>query len=166
MNWEDWFEEALPTKWSRRVALATVAMAAGAYGLPSLLPTSYLPRSAEEIFLLRIILFLFVALAGTLLVLFLVVRKLHSHDSGEHADKADEQLSDLHERVIRLLFDGPRTVEEVQRALRVSTEQAYYYLHDLVECDMAQTPMPYGSGREEWCISQRGRQYVMARNES
>lgn len=165
MNWEDWFKEALPTKWSRQVALATVAIAVGAYGLPSLLPASYLPRSPEEIFLLRIVLFLFVALAGSLLVLFLVVRKLHPDDSGEHADKADEQLSDLHERVIRLLFDGPRTVEEVQRVLRASTEQAYYCLHDLVERDMAQTPMAYGSGREEWSISQRGRQYVMARIE-
>jgi hypothetical protein len=73
MALESWMDDLLPTKWSRRVALVSIAAPAAAYGVPSLLPGSYLPTSPEQVFLLRLLLGAIVLLVGTLIVLALVV---------------------------------------------------------------------------------------------
>jgi len=74
MSLQSWADDLLPTKWSRRLAVATVLVAAAAYTGPSLLPNTYLPTSTEQLFLVRLLLCVSVALIGTLLVLVLVVR--------------------------------------------------------------------------------------------
>ncbi len=172
MTLEAWFEDLLPTKWSRRAALATIVIAGAAFGVPSILPQSYLPESQEEIFLLRIILLLFVALVGTLVVLFLVVREFNLQATSERGiggpvveNEPEEQLTEAHERVLRLLFDESRTVEEVGQSIGANREQANYYLYDLLERGMVSEPAPYAPGPEEWCISQQGRQFIMRQNE-
>lgn len=168
MNWEAWFEDLLPTKWSRRVGLATIMIAGAAFGAPSILPKSYLPDSPEEIFLLRIILVLFVAFIGTLTVLGLVLREFNLQATSmreiggrEVANESEAQLSEAHERVLGLLFEGSRTVEEVRQSLGGNREEANYYLNDLLERGLAHHPTPYAPGPEKWRISQQGRQFVM-----
>ena len=170
-----WLEDLLPTKWSRRLALATLAAAGAAFGVPSLLPQSYLPASPEQVFLLRLLLLLLAALVGSLAVLVLIVREFNSQSAKheaeiealkkEYGEAAHEQpLTDVHERVLGLLFESPRTLEEVRQVLGgVNTERANFYLHDLVERGMASTPAPYSAGPEEWHISQEGRRHVMQR---
>ena len=172
MNWEAWFEDLLPTKWSRRVALATIVIAGAAFGVPSILPQSYLPESQEEIFLLRIILLLLVAFVGTFAVLCLVVREFNLQIISERGiggarigNEAEAQLSEMHQRVLRLLFENPRTVEEVCQSVGVTREEANYYLQDLLERDMVDHPTPYAQGLERWRISQQGRQFIMQENE-
>ena len=170
MTLEAWFEDLLPTKWSRRVALATIGIAGGAFGVPSILPQSYLPESQEEIFLLRIILFLFVAVIGIVVVLSLVVFRasnLQARSIGGAAivDEPDAQLSEAHQRVLRLLFEEPKTVEEVRQSLETNREEANYYLQDLLERGMVHHPAPYAPGPEKWSISQKGRQFIIQENE-
>jgi hypothetical protein len=175
MSAEAWLEDLLPTKWSRRLAVATVAAAGAAFGVPSLLPQSYLPASPEQVFLFRLVLLLLVALVGSLTVLVLVVREFNSQSLKHKADiealkngygenTQEESLTDVHERVLGLLFESPRTVEEVCEVLGgVNRERGYFYLHDLAECGMASPPAPYSAGPEEWHISQEGRRHVMRR---
>ena len=78
MSLENWLEDLLPTKWSRRVAFATVAASGFAYYMPSLLPSSFLPSSQEQVFLIKLLLLLLVACVGSLIVIFLVVRAYHA----------------------------------------------------------------------------------------
>lgn len=78
MSLESWSEDLLPTKWSRRWAVVTVLASCGAYSMPSLLPELFLPSSQQQLFLLRLVLFLLVACVGLLIVLFLVVRAYHT----------------------------------------------------------------------------------------
>ena len=163
MTWESWLEDLLPTKWSRRVVFATIVIAGGAFSVPSIIPPSYLSESQEEIFLLRIILLLFVAFIGTVVVLFLIVREFNLQTRGIGAaaivNEPNAQLSETHKQVLRLLFEAPKTVEEVRQSLGVSREEANYYLQDLLEQDMVQVHYP--PGPEEWRISQQGRKFIM-----
>ena len=86
MSLENWLEDLLPTKWSRRVAFAAVAASGFAYYLPSLLPGSFLPASQEQVFLIRLLLLLFVAFVGSLIVLFLVVRAYRAQADAHQRD--------------------------------------------------------------------------------
>ena len=151
------------------MTLATIVAAGGAFGVPSILPQSYLPESQEEIFLLRIILLLLVAFIGTLVVLSLVVREFNLQARGiggaAIGNEPDAQISEAHQRVLRLLFEKSRTVEEVRQLLGMNREEANYYLQDLSKRGMVHRPTPYAPGPEQWRISQQGRQFVMQENE-
>jgi len=74
MSLQSWADDLLPTKWSRRIAVATVLATVTVYGLPSLLPLSLVPTSPEHLLLVRLFLCALAALTGTLIVLILVVR--------------------------------------------------------------------------------------------
>jgi hypothetical protein len=78
MSLESWSKDLLPTKWSRRFAVATVLASGSAYSLPSLLPQPLLPSSPVQLFLTRLVLLLLVACVGLLIVLCLVVRAYHT----------------------------------------------------------------------------------------
>jgi len=186
---EAWLEDLLPTKWSRRLAVATCVVAAAAFGVPSLLPQSYLPASPEQVFLLRLFLLLLVSLVGSLAVLVLVIRAFRTqsekhqgeievqkkeHDeaistmravAAAHSDSPEQEqpLTDMHEKVLGLLFERPQTVDQVRRFLGVGAEQAKFYLHDLLARGLVSHPAPYAPGPEEWRINQDGRQHVMRR---
>jgi hypothetical protein len=88
-----WIDDLLPTKWSRRIAVATIALSAGAFGAPSLLPTSWVPASPEHMFTVRLLLAAVVLLGGAIVVLALVVR---SHQS--QAKRIAELERELKER--------------------------------------------------------------------
>jgi len=113
MAWQKIIEDILPTKWSRAVAVLTVLAAAGAYNFPSLLPASLLPTAAEQLFLVRCLLFLAIFLAGTLAVLVLVVvhcskisRELAEHRQSSAALQATQQELTRHKTSARQ--DRPR----------------------------------------------------------
>lgn len=169
MTWEAWFKDLLPTKWSRRVAFATIVIAGAAFGVPSVLPQSYLPESQEKIFLLKIILLLLVAFVGTLAVLILVVREFNVQareiGGAVTGNEPEVQLSETHQRVLRLLFEEPRTVEEIHQSVGANREEVNHYLHDLLERGMVHHPTPYAPGPERWRISQQGRQFIMQEDE-
>ena len=90
MALETWLDDLLPTKWSRRLALATIGASGVAYSLPSFLPASFLPQSQEQIFLLRIVLLLLLALIGSLFTLVLVVRAYNTQTK-QHALEIQKQ---------------------------------------------------------------------------
>jgi len=81
-----------------------------------------------------------------------------------HSDSPEQELTDMHEKVLGLLFEKPQTVEQVRRFLGVGAEQAKFYLHDLLARGMVSHPAPYAPGPEEWRINQGGRQHVMQRD--
>lgn len=81
MSLDTFLEDVLPTKWSRRLAVATIALATGAYNLPSILPSSWLPNSQEQIFLLRVMLLETTALLGAFVVIVLLVVEVHASRS-------------------------------------------------------------------------------------
>ena len=93
MSLENWLEDLLPTKWSRRVAFATVVASGGAYYIPSLLPSSFLPVSQEQEFLIRLLLLLLVASIGSLVVLLLVVRAYHAQAAAYQREIQSIQLA-------------------------------------------------------------------------
>ena len=74
MSLDSWAEDLLPTKWSRRIALATLALTVAGFGSLSLLPTSFLPASTEHTFALRLLVSAIVLAIGSIVVLVLVVR--------------------------------------------------------------------------------------------
>ncbi|WP_077730036.1 hypothetical protein [Methylocaldum sp. 14B] len=90
MALETWLDDLLPTKWSRRLALATIAASGAAYSLPSFLPASYLPQSQEQVFLLRLVLLLLLALVGSLFTLALVAHAYHAQTK-QHALELQKQ---------------------------------------------------------------------------
>jgi len=90
MALETWLDDLLPTKWSRRLALATIGASGVAYSLPSFLPASFLPQSPEQIFLLRLVLLLLSALVGSLVTLFLVIRA-YNKQKIQHAVELQKQ---------------------------------------------------------------------------
>ena len=74
MSLESWAEDFLPTKWSRRIAVASVAIATAAAAFLSSLPASFLPAAPEHVFVLRLLVGAVVLLTGSFVVLVLVVR--------------------------------------------------------------------------------------------
>ena len=78
MSIENWLDDLLPTKWGRRVALAAIMLSGSSYYLPSLLPSSFLPDSEEQVFFIRLVLSLSVLIIGSLIVIFIVVRAFHA----------------------------------------------------------------------------------------
>ena len=100
MPLESWLEDLLPTKWSRRFGLATVVLAGAAFGVPSILPASFLPVAPVQVFLIRLVLLLFIASVGLVAVLSTVIRAYHAQAAAhllalaamEHT-QADESAS-------------------------------------------------------------------------
>jgi len=76
------------------------------------------------------------------------------------------ELSETHEKVLELLFDKESTVEVISKTLKLTKEEANYYLHDLYARVMVSRPTPYTSGPEQWRIGQGGREYVMTHRAS
>ncbi|HUX29244.1 MAG TPA: hypothetical protein VMV78_01310 [Thiobacillus sp.] len=78
MFFENWLEDLLPTKWSRRLAMATVFLAGSAFAAPSILPASFLPALPEQVFLIRLVLLLLTTTVGSIAVSISVVRAYHA----------------------------------------------------------------------------------------
>jgi hypothetical protein len=78
MSIENWLEDLLPTKWSRRIALATAFFAGSAFAAPSILPASFLPALPEQVFLIRLVLALLTTTVGSIAVSFSVVSAYHA----------------------------------------------------------------------------------------
>jgi predicted HTH transcriptional regulator len=70
-------------------------------------------------------------------------------------------LSEIHYKVLALLFKSPSTIEYICKALKIDEEEANYYLNDLYNKDMVSQPTAYTSGPEKWRIAQDGREYIM-----
>lgn len=106
---------------------------------------------------------------GVLLLCLLALKKTLNTQKSEIKIKPEEKkqeiLSDIHEKVLELLFQKPTTVENICKTLKLTTEEARYYLNDLHGMDMADPPAPYGSS-SNWRIDQEGREYVMNKRKS
>jgi len=78
--------------------------------------------------------------------------------------ETDNNLTEVHEKVLELLFQKPSPIENLCKTLNLTREEAKFYLFDL--CDnksMVNHPAPYSTGPEAWLISQKGREYIMAK---
>lgn len=72
-----------------------------------------------------------------------------------------EIISEMHERILESLFQKSAGVEDICKAFKLHREESNYYLHDLYNKEMAYPPVAYSSGKQEWTISQYGREYIM-----
>lgn len=81
----------------------------------------------------------------------------------KHFESPEQEpaLTETHEKVIRLLFNKPQSIQHICASLNISKEQTNCYLHDLREWNMVSAPAPYSAGPEQWHINQEGRRYVM-----
>jgi len=77
-----------------------------------------------------------------------------------------EQLSEMHEKILELLFDKSSTFENICKTLKLTKEEANYYLNDLMTDYRVNPPVPYSSGPELWSIDQDGRAYVMKKRKN
>lgn len=69
--------DAIPTPWSKAIAALTLLAVPAAYNFPSILPSTYLPTSQEQVFLIRLLLSSLSALSCVFIVLILVIRAYH-----------------------------------------------------------------------------------------
>ncbi|MDD2541103.1 MAG: hypothetical protein PHH28_08660 [Desulfuromonadaceae bacterium] len=75
-------------------------------------------------------------------------------------------LSETNDNILELLFKKSSTVENICKNLKLSREEANYYLTYLYENkEMINPPGPYSIGPELWSIDQKGREYIMAKRE-
>ena len=74
-------------------------------------------------------------------------------------------MTEMHVTILNHLFKKPSPIEDIGKIFHLSKEESNYYLYDLYNKEMAYPPVAYSSGREEWCISQEGREYVMSKRE-
>jgi hypothetical protein len=72
-------------------------------------------------------------------------------------------VTEMHDRVLDLLFQKPATNEHTCKTLKINEQEAYFYLDDLYNENMVDPPTPYSSGPEEWRLSQDGRRYIMSK---
>jgi hypothetical protein len=167
--WEDWLTDLLPTKWSQRLAVVTIAVAGSAYSLPSILPDSYLPESPEQKFLLRLVLLLLATTIGTISILITVVRahnKLKAlpvpkqiparqKEAEKQIKRLDEPLEELLELVAR--FPNQRH-SEFAGALKVHPQIALHYLETLQSFGLVD--VHYVPGGPDWYVTPKGRVYL------
>jgi hypothetical protein len=106
---------------------------------------------------------------GGLLICLLVLKKALNTQKNAIKTKPEEPkpeaLSEAHDKVLELLFKSPSTLENICKTLKLTTEEARYYLNDLHGMDMADPPALYSSS-SNWQIDQEGREYVMSKRKS
>ena len=171
-------ESWLPTKLSILIAGSSISLAALSIGLPEFLQTIIgHPLQAEKTLLLRIVVPLAILCLGTFIVLLLVVRhcnhlKISQNQQNLLATTQDEKteteivVTEMHEKIMELLFQKPSTVENICKTLNLTKEVTNFYLFDLYKHSMVSAPTPYASGPEEWRICQGGREYIMDKRKS
>jgi len=103
---------------------------------------------------------------GVLLICLLVLKRTlnppKNKKDNTDTDTGQESLSETHDKVLELLFQKPATIETICKTLKLSREEANYYLHDLMGKYMVCPPIAY-SDPEEWRIDQDGREYVLVK---
>ena len=170
-------ESLLPTKLTTLIMGSTISLTLLSIGLPNFLQTLDIQLSAEKTLLLRITAPLGILCVGTLIVLLLVVRHCNNLKTAQNQqsllpskqdEKPEEKISvtEMHEKIMELLFQKPSTVENICNTLKLTKEETNFYLFDLYQHSMVSAPTPYASGPEEWRICQGGREYVMDKRRS
>lgn len=81
------------------------------------------------------------------------------------SESEDYSLTDIHCRVLDLLFQKPSSVRRICGQLSLATEEVNYYVHELYNEGLVDPPAPYAHGEEEWRISQDGRKYIMGKGQ-
>ena len=166
MGWEVWLEDLLPTKWSGRLAWATVVVASSAYSLPSFLPDSFLPQSPEQIFLLRLVLLLLSTTIGALSVLVTVVKAYNAlKASNVSVSKLKPRAPEIQrlegplEQMLMLVSNFPdKSHREYGKALGLPRDQALHYLETLEGLSLV--GIAYYTGGEDWHVTPTGRAYL------
>lgn len=79
---------------------------------------------------------------------------------------SNPNMTETHKKILELLFQKPVNIEDVCKTFKLNREESNYYLYDLYNKEMAYPPVAYSSGRQEWRLSQEGREYVMIRRNS
>jgi hypothetical protein len=170
MSWEVWLEDLLPTKWSGRLAWATIVVAGSAFGLPSILPDSFLPKSPEQIFLLRLVLLLLSTTIGTIAILIVVVKeynRLKAQPSPKQQiapqqkerDKEIKRLDDPFEELLELVARFPdKHHNEFAKALKIHPQLALHYLETLQSSNLVSAD--YALGGPDWHVTAKGRAYL------
>ena len=72
-------------------------------------------------------------------------------------------MTEMHVNILNHLFNKPSPIENIGKNFNLNREESNYYLYDLYNKEMVYPPVAYSSGREEWRISQEGREYVMSK---
>lgn len=130
-----------------------------------------LPRDMETARTILIVLsgLALLTLAGGLFFRYLSYReskgRIKEHDfsniDSSQPVESNEPLTEIHENVLSILFKEPSSVKNICIALKITNEEAKYYLYDLLDKYMVETPTPYAPGPEEWRISQKGRKHII-----
>jgi len=170
MAWESWLEDLLPTKWSQRLVVVTIAAAGGAYSLPGILPESFLPKSPEQMFLLRLVLLLLSTTIGTILILIAVV-KAHNKLKALPAPRQEisapkeipkkeiQRLEDILENILELVGRFPnKRHDEYGSALDIHPQLALHHLETLQSSGLVDIHIVPGG--PDWHTTPRGRAYL------
>jgi len=155
-------EEWLPTKWSRWIGGLTPSLATGGIFLPNFLQKIDIHPTSEQTLLIRLSLPPTILFLGSFIILLIVVHH-YKFLKNSISIKTEQKiiLTEIHEKVLTLLFKKPSTVENIYKILKITKEEANYYLYDLYDKNMVETPTPYSPGPEEWRISQDGRKNII-----
>lgn len=84
-----------------------------------------------------------------------------SSQTQETEQEEEKAITEMHEKIMELLFQKPSTVKNICSTLNITKEETNFYLFDLYQHSMVSAPTPYASGPEEWRICQGGREYIM-----
>ena len=149
----------LQTKWSRVAASIKTALTISSIYLPNFLDSIGITLTPQKTLLIRSSMPPLLLFLGTFVVLLIVVRYFKSlvHKGIDQ----NIELSDLHEKVLSILFKNPISVRCLCEDLNITKEEANYYLNYLFNKSMVCFPQPYSSVPENWRIDQDGREYII-----